>query len=70
MSSIATLWLKTKMMPRWLIGITYFVALIFMVFANLIIVARFFFPTWVFLVSVYILIYNYRPSGGNSTEKQ
>ena len=67
MSSIATLWLKTKMMPSWLIGITYIVALIFLILANMILEARFFFPGWVFLVSVYILIYNYRRSSRNES---
>jgi hypothetical protein len=47
-------------MPRWLTIITYGLALGFLFFANAIREARFAFPGWVLLVSVYILIMNYR----------
>ena len=60
MLSIGTLWTRTGVMPRWLSIITYVVALGFIVFAGTIREARFIFPAWVFLVSVYILVLNYR----------
>ena len=60
MSSIATLWTRSGVMPRWLIVITYIVAVAFLIFAGMIPMSRFIFPGWVFLVSVYILVYNYR----------
>ena len=60
MSSIATLWIRTKVMPRWIIIPTYIVAFVFIIFAGKIFETRFVFPAWVFLVSVYILIHNYR----------
>jgi hypothetical protein len=60
MLSIGTLWTRTGIMPRWLTIITYIVALGFIVFAGTIREARFIFPAWVFLVSVYILVMNYR----------
>jgi hypothetical protein len=62
MTSINTLWARAEVMPRWLIIITYIVALGFLFFAERLLVARYFFPAWVFLVSVYILILNYRSS--------
>jgi len=60
MSSVATLWIRADVMPRWLIIITYIVSAGFMVFAGKIPESRFIFPGWVFLVSVNILILNYR----------
>jgi hypothetical protein len=49
-------------MPRWLSIVTFIVALGFLLFAGTVKEARFIFPGWVFLVSVYILILNYRRS--------
>lgn len=60
MLSIGTLWTKAEVMPRWMTILTYVVALGFLFFAGSIREARFIFPAWVFLVSVYILVLNYR----------
>ena len=60
MLSISTLWTRTSVMPRWLTIISYIVALGFLFFAGTFREARFIFPAWVFLVSVYILIVNRR----------
>ena len=60
MTAINSLWSKTGLMPRWLTIITYVLALGFLVAAERIREARFIFPVWVFVVSVYILILNYR----------
>ena len=60
MLSIGTLWTRTGHAPRWLIILTYIVAIAFFLFAGSIREARFAFPAWVFVVSVYILILNYR----------
>ena len=60
MLSSGTLWTRTGVMPRWIIIITYLVALGFLLFAGSIREARFVFPGWVFLVSVYVLITNRR----------
>lgn len=64
-SSVATLWAKSKIMPRWLIVITFIVAFIFIIFASTFIKTRYIFPGWVFLVSVYILIYKYHRTQSN-----
>lgn len=66
MLSIGTLWNRTHIMPRWLIIITYIVALVFLVFAGVIQTLRFVFPGWVLLVSVYILIAFRRSIGSPS----
>lgn len=60
MLSLATLWMRTRVMPRWMALITYPVA-----FALLFIVGEspwviLVFPAWVFLVSAYILVANLR----------
>lgn len=60
MLSIGSLWIRTDVVPRWMVIVTYVVALGFLFFAGAIRETRFIFPAWVFLVSVYILILNYR----------
>jgi hypothetical protein len=60
MMAINSLWSKTSLMPRWLTIITYILALGFLLAAERFREARFIFPVWVFLVSVYILILNFR----------
>jgi hypothetical protein len=60
MTAIGTLWTKTGLMPRWLTIVTYILALGFLVAAERIREARFIFPAWVFVVSVYLLVLNYR----------
>ena len=47
-----------------LVIITYIVGVGFLLFANTLRPARFIFPAWVLLVSVYILIMNYRRTQG------
>jgi hypothetical protein len=60
MLSIGSLWTRAEVVPRWLNIITYAVALGFLLFASVLRQARFIFPAWVLLVSVYILVQNYR----------
>ena len=60
MTAIGTLWIRTGAMPRWLTIVTYILALGFLVAASWAREARFIFPAWVFVVSVYILVLNYR----------
>lgn len=60
MLSIGTIWTRATVMPRWLTIITYLLALVFVFFAGSIREARYVFPAWVFLTSVYILITNRR----------
>lgn len=60
MTSINTLWVRAEIMPRWIIIVTYLLAFLFLFFAGQLILARYLFPAWVFLMSVYILILNYR----------
>ena len=58
--SQATLWLRTKVMPRWMALLTYPVALLLLfVFTESFWVVLVF-PAWVFLVSTHILIVSFR----------
>ena len=68
MSAINTLWTKTGLMPRWLTIVTYILALGFLLGAERFREARFIFPAWVFVVSVYILILNYRRTHNQESE--
>lgn len=60
MLSIASLWHRTGHAARWLVIVTYLLALGFLLAANQFREARFIFPVWVFVVSLRILIMNYR----------
>jgi hypothetical protein len=68
MTSINTLWARAGVMPRWLIIITYIVAFGFLFFAERLILARYLFPVWVLITSVYILILNYRRTQDQESE--
>jgi hypothetical protein len=54
--SQATLWLRTKVLPRWLIVITYVVSLLLLFAFSQSFWVVMVFPGWVFLVSTYILL--------------
>jgi len=60
MLSIGSLWTRTKVVPRWLTIVTYIVAVPFLLFAGALRWARIIFPVWVLLVSIFILVLNYR----------
>jgi hypothetical protein len=68
MTAINSLWSKTGLMPRWMTITTYILALGFLVAAERIREARFLFPIWVFVVSVYILILNFRRTHDQASE--
>lgn len=60
MLSLGTMWLRTGLMPRWLVSTTYLLALAMLVVVNLSLWVTLLFPTWVLVVSSYVLV---RPSG-------
>jgi hypothetical protein len=53
--SLATIWLKTALMPRWLVGISYLVALALLIASDVSMWMEMAFPTWVLVVSGLIL---------------
>jgi hypothetical protein len=55
MVSLATIWLRTGLMPRWLAVLTYGLALVLLFVTTLSLWATLVFPAWVFVVSVLFL---------------
>ena len=58
--SLATMWLRTGVMPKWLAIVTYAVALVLLVVTTLSLWVTLIFPAWVLGVSILILVQNYR----------
>jgi hypothetical protein len=55
MISLATIWLRTRLMPRWLVAVTYLLAAALLVVVSADPWVALVFPAWVFLVSLMIL---------------
>jgi hypothetical protein len=56
MISLATIWLKTGLMPRWLVGVTYVVAVGLLVASDISMWLTLAFPIWVLVVSMLLLV--------------
>jgi hypothetical protein len=56
MISLATIWLKTGLMPRWLVVVTYVVALGLILASDITMWLTLAFPVWVLVVSVLLLV--------------
>ena len=56
MISLATIWLKTGLMPRWLVGVTYLVAVGLLLSSDISMWLVLAFPIWVLVVSVLLLV--------------
>ena len=63
MLPLGTVWLRTGLMPRWLVATTYLLALAMLVIVNLSLWVSLLFPTWVLVVSSYGLV-RPRDAGG------
>jgi hypothetical protein len=61
MLSSSMLWIRTKVVPRWLIIVSIILAVPFLVFAPEVKWSRLLAPTWLLMVSIFILILNFRP---------
>lgn len=68
MISSATLWHRTAVMPRWLVLVTYALALGLLVLINFNLWVTLIFPSWMLLVSAMILVFNYRRNLEAETE--
>jgi len=55
MISLATIWLKTGLMPRWLVGVTYLVAVGLLLSSDVSMWLTLAFPIWVLVVSLLLL---------------
>jgi hypothetical protein len=56
MISLATIWLKTGLMPRWLVGVTYVVAVGLLLASDISMWLTLAFPIWVLVVSILLLV--------------
>ena len=56
MISLATIWLKTGLMPRWLVVVTYLVAVALLIASDLSMWLTLAFPIWMLVVSGLLLI--------------
>jgi hypothetical protein len=55
MISLATIWLRTGLMPRWLVGLSYLAAITLLVLSDVTMWATMAFPVWVLVVSGLLL---------------
>ena len=67
MISLATLWLRTRVMPRLFVFLSYALALLLLVSSDLTAWLILVFPSWVFVISVFILVESLR---GDITEAE
>ena len=58
MISLGTIWLQTKIIPRWLVFVTYGLAVVLLLSISRNIWFTLAFPAWVFVISVYFLVGN------------
>ena len=63
MISLGTIWVRTHTMPRWLVFLTYGLALVLLVSIGYSLWVALIFPGWVLIISVYILALNLRSEG-------
>ena len=70
MLSSSMLWIRTKVVPRWLSIVTIIVAVPFLLFAKELVWARFLGPAWGLMVSIFILILNFRPNQEREGDKE
>lgn len=56
MISLATIWLRTGLMPRWLVVVTYLTAVVLLIAADVSMWLVLAFPVWVLVVSVLLLV--------------
>jgi hypothetical protein len=64
MISLATIWIRTASMPRWLAIVTYVLALALLVVVNFNLLVTLIFPAWVTLISLFILWTRLKESTG------
>jgi len=71
MISLASIWLRTATMSRWLVFFTYTLALVLLVSVSLSVWFTLVFPAWVMVISVYMLIGDLRrqPAGEESGQE-
>jgi len=70
MISLATIWIRTGSMPRWLAVVTYLLALALLVVVNYNLWITLIFPAWVTLISLFILWLRFKHPEGQILGKE
>ena len=60
MTALGTIWVRTRLMPRWLAISTYLIAITLLIGISFFPWTTLLFPSWVLVISAYILVLNYR----------
>lgn len=60
MSVLGTIWLRTGVIPRWLALVTYVLSVVLVISISFTLWVFLIFPVWVFVISVAILVMNFR----------
>jgi len=68
MLSLGTIWLRTRVMPRLFIFLTFALAVLMLVFGSLSSWLVLILPAWVFVISVYILVVSLRGESAEAEE--
>jgi hypothetical protein len=69
MLSSATMWMRTQVVPRWLAVLTALLALVLLLTIGLSLWLPLIFPTWMLIVSILILISNFRRNPQSGMEE-
>jgi hypothetical protein len=64
MISLGTIWLRTGLMPRWVVIATYLPAAILLFVASVTVWVTLLFPAWVGVISIVLLVATFRPDRG------
>ncbi|MBK8989212.1 MAG: hypothetical protein IPM39_24640 [Chloroflexi bacterium] len=64
MTSLGTVWLRGHLMPRWLVVVTYLLALLLLLITSLSVWVALIFPGWVLFISIFILVVDLRKPTG------
>ena len=62
MLSLGTIWLRTGLMARWLVILTYLLAVSLLIIINLSLWVTLIFPIWVMIISLEVLVMNLKRS--------
>jgi hypothetical protein len=57
---LGTIWVRTRVMPRWLALVTYLLATVLLISIGFTSWVMLVFPAWVLMISLAILVLNYR----------
>jgi len=68
MMSLGTIWVRTNVMPRLLVFLTYGLALVLLLGLNFSLWLSLVFPGWVFVISVAILVFNFRKDNAQAID--